>query len=315
MPAPAGSARVPLDALLRSSEQRLTEAGIASARYDAEVLIAHALDAERSALATWIVMGSYIDAAAADRVTVLVDRRVHREPLQHIVGRAPFRRIELAVGPGVFVPRPETELVAQAAIDELMSMREHGDGPPLVVDLCSGSGALALSIAHEVPQATVHAVELSGDAVLWLQRNVDELDLKGRVTVHHDDAASAPIGLSGAVDVIVCNPPYVPDGAAIRDPEVIAFDPSLALWGGPDGLDVVRSVVANAEAMLRAGGLLLVEHADVQGEALPELLRGRTTTDGPLWTDVADHRDLNGLPRFSSARRSRVLPTHAKVRA
>lgn len=315
MLASADPGRLPLDELLRASEQLLAEAGIASARYDAEVLIAHVLDAERSALATWIVMGSHIDAEAAGRVTALVERRADREPLQHIVGRAPFRRIELAVGPGVFVPRPETELVAQAAINELASLLDHAKKPLLVVDLCSGSGALALSIAYEVPRTVVHAVELSGDAVLWLQRNVDELDLKARVTVHHDDAASAPIGLDGEVDVIVCNPPYVPDGAAIRDPEVVAFDPSLALWGGPDGLDVVRSVVANAEAMLRAGGLLLVEHADVQGEALPELLRGRTTTAGPLWTDVADHTDLNGLPRFTSARRSRVLPTHAKVRA
>jgi release factor glutamine methyltransferase len=229
------------------------------------------------------------------------DRRAHREPLQHIVGSTPFRRIDLAVGPGVFVPRPETELVAQSALDEL----HHLDADDtLVVDLCSGSGALALSIAVECPSVHVHAVELSDDAVLWLRRNVEELQLRDRVAVHHADAASAPEGFDGLVDVLVCNPPYIPTGATIRDREAAEHDPPLALWGGQDGLDVVRSVIANAERLLRPGGLLLIEHADVQGETLPALLAARLADGRQCWTEVADHRDLNDLPRFTSARRT-----------
>lgn len=294
-----------LDDVLRAGEKRLSAAGIDSARNDTEVLVAHALDVERSALTTLTILGSRLDAAQVLRVNDLLDRRVAREPLQHIVGRAGFRRIELAVGPGVFVPRPETELVAALAIDELhRALADSDTGEVMAVDLCSGSGALALAIATEVPQARVHAVELSDDAVLWLQRNVDELGLRETVTVHHDDAGHAPVGLDGMVDVVVCNPPYIPDGASIRDQEAAIHDPGLALWGGPDGLDVVRSVIGHAESLLRTGGLLVIEHADVQGEALPLLIGARGDANDRPWTDIEDHLDLNDLPRFTSARRA-----------
>jgi release factor glutamine methyltransferase len=208
------------------------------------------------------------------------------------------------VGPGVFVPRPETELVAGHVIDHLAGI----DRESTVVDLCSGSGAIALSIASEVPQAQVHAVELDDDAVLWLRRNVDELALRPRVSVVHADATSVSEvlpALVGRCDVVVSNPPYVPDDAVIRDPEVVAHDPARALWGGADGLDVVRGLERQAAALLAPGGLLVVEHADVQGESLPALLVSATDVDGtPTWVEVVDHVDLADRPRFTTAVRA-----------
>ena len=206
--------------------------------------------------------------------------------------------------------------MAQAAIDELGSASDR-PGALVAVDLCSGSGALALSIAVEVTDVHVHAVELSGDAVLWLQRNVDELGLRDRVTVHHDDAALAPEGLDGQASVVVCNPPYVPIGATIRDPEVIAHDPPLALWGGADGLDVVRRVDrqrrAAAASRRPARGRARRRAGRVAPRAAAAALERRRRW--PAWTDVEDHPDLNGLPRFTSARRRRRAGATARAAA
>jgi release factor glutamine methyltransferase len=234
----------------------------------------------------------------------LVERRGNREPLQHLLGTAPFRYVELAVGPGVFVPRPETEVVAGAAIDEAAARAESGISP-LVVDLCTGSGAIAVSVAHEVPGARVVAVELSPEALVWAARNVAGT----AVVLLEGDATAALPGLADAVgvtDVVVSNPPYIPRDAAVRDPEVLAFDPPLALWGdGADGLDVVRGVAARAAVLLRAGGLFVVEHADVQGETAVAALRAVLDPDGtPGFTGVADHLDLTGRPRYATARRT-----------
>jgi release factor glutamine methyltransferase len=214
--------------------------------------------------------------------------------LQHLVGTAAFRHVEVAVGPGVFVPRPETEVVAGWAIDRAREAAVDGGGP-LVVDLCAGSGAIALAVADEVPTARVHAVELDPGALPWARRNVDGT----AVRLHQGDAATALPELDGTVDVVVANPPYIPPDGVIRDPEVAEHDPALALWGhGSDGLDVLRAVALSAARLLRPGGWFVVEHADVQGAAVPAVLHEQGG-----WDQVADHRDLAGRDRFTTARR------------
>lgn len=225
------------------------------------------------------------DIAAFD---ALVAQRARRVPLQHLVGSTGFRYLDLRVGPGVFVPRPETELVAQAVLDHLAP----AGGRPVVVDLCSGSGAIALSVAHELPGTTVHAVELDPAALSWARRN----DPDGRVTWHLAPVEGCLPELDGQVDVVASNPPYVPDGTPV-DRETAEHDPVLAVFGGPDGLDVVRQVEAAARRLLRPGGLLVVEHDVTHGEAAPALLRAAGG-----WAEVADHEDLTGRPRFVTAR-------------
>jgi release factor glutamine methyltransferase len=220
-------------------------------------------------------------------------------PLQHLIGTAPFRTVELAVGPGVFVPRPETEVVAGVAIEEARRLPH-----PLVVDLCTGSGAIAVAVAAEVPAARVVAVELDPLAHAWAARNVDVLTRRDRIAVdlRLGDAVGADTGvaadLAGAVDVVVANPPYIPDGARPVDPEVADHDPRLALYGGgADGLGVPRGVVASARGLLKAAGLLVMEHGDAQG------LRARRLVEGPDWYDVRTAEDLTGRPRALIARR------------
>lgn len=239
------------------------------------------------------------------RYDELVARRAQRVPLQHLVGSTGFRFLDLEVGPGVFVPRPETESVVQAVVDHLAGSGRfrrrvaagHADETdrarsPVVVDLCAGSGAIALSVAHEVPGAVVHAVELSADALVWARRN----DALGRVVWHHGPVEGCLPDLDGAVDVVVSNPPYVPEGTEV-DRETAEHDPALALWGGPDGLDVVRQVEVAARRLLKPGGLLVVEHDVTHGEAAPALLG-----QAGGWAEVADHEDLTGRPRFVTAR-------------
>jgi release factor glutamine methyltransferase len=260
----------------------LADAGVASPRHDAEAIAAHVLGVRRGDLAKQ----QTLDRAAFDG---LVARRAAREPLQHLTGTAPFRYIELAVGPGVFVPRPETEVTAGAAIEAARRL-DH----PVVVDLYAGSGAIAISVAHEVKGAVVHAVEAEDDAVVWLRHNV-----AGRtVEIHHADVDSCLPELDGGVDIVVANPPYVPLGSVIRDPEVTAHDPAPALWSGEDGLDAMRVLERTAARLLRPGGLLVAEHADVQGVAAPAVF-----ADPHRWFDVADHADLAGRPRYLTARR------------
>ncbi len=251
------------------------------------------LDVPRGRLLT---LDDVADDAAA-RFDGLLAQRADRVPLQHLTGRAAFRHLELAVGPGVFVPRPETEQLAGWAIDRLAGL----DGP-IVVDLGSGSGALALSIAHEHPGARVTAVERDPDAIAWTRHNA-----LARVS-----AGDTPVGvvagdmtdptllseLDGRVTVVVSNPPYVPDDAVLPR-EVADHDPPLALWGGPDGLDVVRGMLTVAARLLHPGGWLGIEHADQQGVALPAVVRAHGG-----FADIEDHPDLAGRPRFTTARRS-----------
>lgn len=237
-----------------------------------------------------------VSAAEAAAFDEAVRRRAGREPLQHITGRAPFRHVELAVGPGVFVPRPETELLVDAVLPHL-----RGLAAPVVVDLCAGSGALALAVADEVPGAQVVAVELSTDALPWLERNAAGRGVRVVAADIRDHAALAP--WSGRTDAVVCNPPYVP--AATPVSAEVRADPALAVFAGDDGLALMADVLATAAGLLRDAGRLAVEHDDSHGETLPALLR----TDG-RWDAVTAHRDLAGRPRYVTASR-RARPREA----
>jgi len=276
--------------------RRLSEAGVESPRVDAELLLGHVLGLSRAGLIT-------LDDVSGDdaaRFDALVTQRADRVPLQHLTGRAPFRYLELAVGPGVFVPRPETEQLAGWAVEQL-----GGTPAPVVVDLGSGSGALALSIAHEHPGARVTAVERDAGAIEWTRHNATARATAGDspVEVLAGDMTDPRLlrELDGLVDLVVSNPPYVPDGARVPR-EVADHDPPLALWGGPDGLDVVRGLLVTAARLLKPGGWLGIEHADQQGGSLPALVRAHGG-----FTDVEDHPDLAGRPRFTTARRA---PNH-----
>jgi len=270
---------------VRDATRVLAEAGVASARHDAEELAAHVLGLSRSRL----VLLDRLPADAAERYAALVRERAARVPLQHLTGVAGFRRLELAVGPGVFVPRPETEVLVEWALARLSP-------GALVVDLCAGSGAVALAIADEAPGATVHAVELETHALAWAARNVERTGLP--VTLHQGDVADPSVlaSLNGTVDLITANPPYIPVGAGVER-EVAEHDPPAALWGGEDGLVVVRRVERAAARLLRPGGVVGVEHADLQGESVPAVF----TRAG--WAEVSDHPDLVGRPRFTTARK------------
>ncbi|MCX7521165.1 peptide chain release factor N(5)-glutamine methyltransferase [Microbacterium sp. STN6] len=278
------------------ARDRLAAAGILEAETDAELLIGHVLGVSRGRVQSLVVTDSGVEPGHAASVASLVERRARREPLQHITGIAPFRALELRVGPGVFVPRPETELVAQFAIDALAGTMTDAGAPPIAVDLGTGSGAIAIALATEVPHANVYAVEKSAEAYAWARRNVDEL-AGGNLTLVHGDLADALGELDGRVDVVVSNPPYVPRDAVPVDPEVRLFDPELALYGGDDGLDVVRALSVTALRLLHPGGLLVLEHGELQGRAIRELL----SADG--WRAAATHPDLTTRDRITTALR------------
>jgi release factor glutamine methyltransferase len=275
--------------------ERLSAAGVPSPRHDAEELAAFALRVRRADL----VHHDRLDAAQVAVLDEAVGRRARRVPLQHILGTAAFRHVEVRVGPGVFVPRPETEVVVGWAIDRVRDVAATGR-TPVVVDLCTGSGVIALAVTDEVPAAQVHAVELDPGALPFARDNLAGTG----VHLHEGDAAVALPGLDGSVDVVVSNPPYIPPDGVIRDLEVAEHDPPLALWGhGADGLDVMRLVALSARRLLRPGGWFVAEHADVQGAAVPALL-----LEQGGWVQVADHRDLAGRDRFATARRADVPP-------
>jgi len=280
---------VPLSDALRHATATLAAAGVPDPVVDAELLAGHVLGLGRGALQAATIRGEVLAAGDQASLDALVARRATREPLQHLTGTAPFRHLELAVGPGVFVPRPETEIVAQFAIDALLAAAAP---EPIGVDLCTGSGAIALALATEVPHSRVHAVELSAEAHAWAARNTAGQE---NLTLVLGDLTEELAELDGTVDVVISNPPYVPDDAIPRDPEVRLFDPALALYGGPDGLDVVRAISRRAMALLHPGGTLVLEHAEVQGAAIRELL----TEDG--WRATATHRDLTQRDRATTA--------------
>ena len=280
-----------LAALVRAAAQRLADVGVPDPLVDAELLAGHVLGRRRGEVQAAIIRGDDVDDESAGALEALVTRRAAREPLQHITGTAPFRHLELAVGPGVFVPRPETETVVQYAIDALLN---SADPAPIGVDLGTGSGAIALAMATEVPHARVFAAELSEDAHAWASRNVAGID---NLTLVLSDLGEAFPELDGTASVVISNPPYVPDSAIPRDPEVRLFDPAMALYGGEDGLDIVRVLSSRALALLHPGGLLVIEHGELQGESI----RGILAADG--WRAPATHRDLTLRDRTTTALR------------
>jgi len=276
----------------------LTAAGIRNADVDAELLLGHVLGLSRGQVQAKAVTDAAVDPEQRLAVIEAIERRAAREPLQHITGRAPFRSLELAVGPGVFVPRPETESVAQLAIDALLAVPNPA---PRAIDLGTGSGAIAIALATEVPQAEVVAVENSPRAFTWARQNARQLAGANLLLVFAD-LAELPAELDGApldgsFDVVVSNPPYIPLGAIPRDPEVRLHDPEAALYGGEDGLDVIRAISLRALALLRPGGTLVLEHGELQGSAIRELL----SADG--WRAASTHRDLLGRDRTTTALR------------
>ncbi|HEX3222060.1 MAG TPA: peptide chain release factor N(5)-glutamine methyltransferase [Nocardioides sp.] len=280
--------------LLDQATAQLADAGVESPSYDAQVLLAQVLDVERSRLP---LVGE-VSEDHAERYAVLVARRAAREPLQHLTGVAHFRHVDLLVGPGVFVPRPETELLAGWAVAQAAELIAAGStGAPVVVDLGTGSGAMAKAIAHEVPGAEVHAVELDEAAHAWAVRNLSGTG----VDLRQGDLADAFDDLAGTVDVVVSNPPYIPheawESVAV---EVRDHDPELALYATGDGLDTIRVVERRAALLLRAGGVVGVEHADVQGESAPAVFSA-----AGRWEQVRDHEDLAGRARYLTARLAR----------
>ena len=283
--------RHPLRLAIIEAERMLAAAGVDSPRVDAELLAAHVLGVERSRLP----LIPLVDPSVVDALHKVVRQRATRVPLQHITGRAHLGGVDLEVGPGVFIPRPETELMLEWGLSTVESK------DPVVVDLCTGSGALALAAAHRLPRASVHAVERDPSALAWARRNAEARASAGDtpITLHAGDVTAPGVlaDLDGQVDLVLCNPPYVPDGTEVQ-PEVAEHDPRHAVFGGSDGLEVIRHVVAVAARLLKPGGHVAIEHDDSHGVIVPALLTTRR-----VLTDVADHRDLAWRPRFATARR------------
>ena len=278
--------RTQAERLLAAATDKLEAAGVSSPRHDAESLLSHITGVPRSSL----VSRAKPNPLQQEAFLELVDARARRFPLQHLTGLTGFRYVDVEVGPGVFVPRPETEVLAGWAIDQAKALPS-----PVVVELCAGAGAIALSVVHEVPGASVHAVELDELAFEWAQRNLAGTGIDLRL----GDMADAFPDLDGTVDVVVVNPPYIPlDAWESVAPEARDHDPALALWSGNDGLDAMRVVEQTAWRLLKPGGVVGAEHADVQGESAPEVF-------GPRWADVRDNLDLSDRPRYVTATKPR----------
>lgn len=287
--------------VVRSVARALAAAGIDSPRVEAELICAHAGGVARSALA---LADDLDERQLAEVDRIIVARTADRVPLQYLLGRAVSGRLDLAVGPGVFIPRPETELLVE---NLLAALPARGAGPgPVVVDLCAGSGTLALEIAHARPDARVHAVELHGPALEWLRRNVAERSAAGDVPVEVHEADATDPGLlgqgllghlRGRVTAVVSNPPYIPETDDLP-PEVGRHEPRTALFGGADGLVVVDPLVHVAAGLLAPGGHLGIEHDDTTGAAVAAVV----SAQGGFGT-VERHTDLAGRPRFVTATR------------
>ncbi|GGG01108.1 release factor glutamine methyltransferase [Rhodococcoides trifolii] len=287
--------RVPLRLAIVDATATLTAAGVGSPRADAEILASHIVGVPRTRLG----LVPLVEPEVLDAYRSMVAQRAKRIPLQYIIGTSSLGEIDVEVGPGVFVPRPETELLLAWALAFLENVNRH---PPVVLDLCTGSGALALAVAHARPDAVVHAVEKEPHALAWARRNSDLFAAQGDTPIHlhHGDVTDRTLltVLDGSVDVIVANPPYIPVGAVL-EPEVADHDPHSALFAGVDGLSVIKPMVANAARWLRVGGGVGVEHDDSNGDGVVE-----SFTERKVFADVAEHVDLAGRPRFVVARRA-----------
>lgn len=269
---------MPITNQLRKAADRLAAAGLQTPRVDADLLAAFILGVPRNRL----ILVDHLSQEQEERLNGLIEERARRVPLQHLTGTAPFLGLELQVGPGVFIPRPETELLARWGI-EMLARQET----PVVVDLCSGSGALALAVAHEYPKAHVYAVERSPAALEWLRRNVSG----SSVEVIEGDIRE--VELPTDVDLVLSNPPYVPSGVDV--PGEVLADPHEAVFAGADGLELIPAVIARAAQTLHAGGRLGFEHDDSHLD-LSELLQSD-------FDEVTAHPDLVGRPRFTTATR------------
>jgi len=276
---------------LESATDKLTSAGVTSPSVDAELLGCFVLGIERSELTMLSLREELFPEDKIAQFETSVARRVKREPLQHITGLAPFRHLELHVGPGVFIPRPETEQLVELAIESIKKIEK-----PLVVDLCSGSGAIAISLATELEGSRVFSVELSEQAFEFLSNNYQKYGLDTK-SAKNEDLANAFDELEAQVDLVISNPPYIPDSAVPVDLEVQLHEPSLALYGGEDGLDVIRRISDRALYLLKPSGLLLLEHADTQAQAVSQLLLNQG------WQEVISSQDLAGKDRMISARK------------
>ncbi len=262
----------------------LEGAGVDSARTDAELLAAHVLGVDRGRLSFTDVPPDFFT-----RYDQVVGQRARRIPLQHITGTAPFGPVHLAVGPGVFIPRPETEALLEWALAQDLPR------DAVIVDVCTGSGALAVALATLRPGASVTGVDIDPAALEFARRNAAPTTAR---MVHGDVADDALLAdLAGTVDLVVSNPPYVPTGSEV-EPEVAEHDPSHAVFGGADGMAVIVPLVAHAARWLKPGGLLAVEHDDTTSAATVEIICASGNFDG-----VLPHADLAGRPRFVTARR------------
>ena len=296
-----------MGAVLEAAAARLARAGIDTARHDAKLLLAESAGRSLSDVDKAVLMDDAFSQFAPSpeargACESMLARREAREPLQHIVGHAPFRYLELEVGPGVFVPRPETELVVQEAIDWITA---HGLYSPRVVDLCAGSGAIGLAIATEVPGAQVWAVELDTQAAQWTRRNMHKVgerfpDLVANYRLEVADA-TCPVTLAtldGTADVVISNPPYIPLTNVPQQPEVRDFDPDTALYGGSaDGMMIPERIIVRAAALVRTGGLFVMEHDITQGDRTVAFARANG------FTEARTHTDLTGRPRYLVATR------------
>lgn len=274
--------------ILRTAARRVPDA-------DARLLLAHALGVPASRLLT---LGE-LDADALARFEELLGRREAGLPVQYLTGTAPFRHVEVAVGPGVFIPRPETEVMTGWALERLAEAGARPGKPPVVVELCAGSGAISLAIADEFPGAEQYAVELSETAAEFARRNLAGTGVR----LEQGDMADAFRDLDGTVDLVIANPPYVPLEAYDGIPaEVRDHEPELALFSGADGLDAIRVLAAVAARLLRPGGWVCAEHAEVQHVSAPRVFVAHGGFD-----QVRDRADLNGRPRFVTARRAAAM--------
>ncbi len=290
-------------ARLREISRRLADAGVPSPQHDAVVLMAHTFGWSAADVRTAAARDDHWneDVLDHDLLEARVTRRANREPLQHITGKAPFRQLELHVGAGVFIPRPESEVVTQVALDLARDAKPGKDGMVRVTDLCAGSGAIGLSIASEMDTALVSLVEASEEANVFLRLNHRMLppSVRDRVRPVLGDARGCLHLFDRCAQVVVTNPPYIPPHAVPRDQEVRDFDPPQALYGlGDDGLDIPRGIIDEAARLLDLGGWLVMEHGEEQGAAL----RGYAEAS-PFWGEVHTRQDLTGRDRMLVARR------------
>lgn len=281
---------VAIDDLVRAAAVRLSQAGVPNAEDEARSIARAALGAAPDhGDGGTVVTAQFVD---------LVRRRSERVPLQRLLGSVRFRNIEIQLGKGVFVPQPETEPVVQWCVE---AMGRQGVPSPRVIDLCTGSGVVALALANELADAEVHAVEIDPDAFEWTTRNAHARVAAGDrpVTLHLADIATLSHELDGSFDLVVSNPPYVADHEIDKvHPEVRDHDPRRAIEGGADGLELVRVVEAVASRLLKPGGLVAVEHSDRQGRSAPAVFASTRR-----WVEIEDHPDQEGRDRFVTARR------------